>query len=123
MDKPFTDDEISQALTDAGIPSNLHTEFISFQKKYGGRRDAFGLNPVIWGILHRNSKWVLPCQIDAGVEATGLWSVLCADVHPSDFVSIDQNGRLYWSGRPVVQHFDDYFTGKPPSSSIGMFEV
>jgi hypothetical protein len=43
----------------------------------------------------------------------GIWDVACADVHPSDYVSLDQHGRLYWSGLLSYEHYGDYFLGKP----------
>jgi hypothetical protein len=43
----------------------------------------------------------------------GIWDVACADVHPSDYVSLDEHGRLYWSGLLSYEHYGDYFLGKP----------
>jgi hypothetical protein len=65
VDEPFNDDEIIHVLTDAGVPVELHREFVAFQKKFGGRKDAFGLNTVCWRILHRASKWIKAGQIEA----------------------------------------------------------
>lgn len=64
---------------------------------------------------------VLSLELEAGrVEAepdderAGVWHVHCADVHPSDTMTIDLAGRLYWCWRMRYRHYDDYFAGQPP---------
>jgi len=111
----YKDDEVARALETAGVPPGLHAEFVDFQRKYGGRADAIGLNPVRWGILHRDPQWVEVDRVDAerDDQRPGVWHVVCADVHPSDTMTIDQDGRLYWCWRLRYRHFEDYFAGKP----------
>jgi len=94
----------------------LQDEFVAFQRKHGGREDAFGLNPVRWGILHRAPEWLEPGRVEAEAddERPGVWHVHCADVHPSDTMTIDQAGRMYWCWRVRYRHYDDYFAGQPP---------
>jgi hypothetical protein len=116
MEAAFTDDEVIAELSRAGVPAELHGEFVAFQRKHGGRDDAFGLNPVRWGILHRAPEWLEPGRVEAEAddERLGVWHVHCADVHPSDTMTIDQAGRMYWCWRVRYRHYDDYFAGQPP---------
>ncbi len=108
----FTAEEIAEALTAAGIPATLHGGFVRFQMTYGGRQDQFGLNEVTWGILHRTPRWLEPGQVEAEFDTdTCNWDVVCADVHPSDTMTIDESGRMYWSGKLRFTHYDEYFTG------------
>jgi hypothetical protein len=74
----FTPDEIVEALNLAGIEPALHVVFVDFQIRYGGRADAFGLNPLIWGILHRSSNEWHSGTIEAEFDM-GRWDVRCAD--------------------------------------------
>jgi hypothetical protein len=46
-------------------------------------------------------------------ERPGVWHVP-ADVHPSDTMTIDQAGRMYWCWRVRYRHHDQYFAGQPP---------
>ena len=116
MQQEFTDEEVAAALAAAGVPAELHGEFVAFQRKHGGREDAFGLNPVRWGILHRAPAWLTPGAAEAEQDDVrhGTWHVYCADVHPSDTMTIDQHGRLYWCWRLRHRHYDHYFAGQPP---------
>ncbi len=112
----YTDEEVVAALTRAGVPAALHAEFVAFQREHGGRGDAFGLNAVRWGILHRAPDWLEADRVwaEQDDERPGVWHVHCADVHLSDTMTIDQTGRLYWCWRVRHRHYDDYFAGKPP---------
>lgn len=111
----FSDDEIIDALTAAGVPENIHSVFTRFQKVYGGREDAFGLNQVTWGVIHRSPLYLPPMKIEAEFdEETNLWHIWCADVHPSDTMTIDKEGRLYWSFFLRYNHYEHYFRGEPP---------
>ena len=112
----FTDTEVVAALTYAGVPADLHAEFVAFQRTHGGRDDAFGLNAVRWGILHRTPKWLEADRVEADPDDTrpGVWHVHCADVHPSDTMTIDQAGRMYWCWRVRYHHYRDYFAGRSP---------
>ena len=112
MEAAFTDEEVIAELARAGVPAELHGELVVFQRKHGGRDDAFWLNPVRWGILHRAPEWLEPGRVEA--ERPGAWHVHCADVHPSDTMTIDQAGRMYWCWRVRYRHYDDYFAGQPP---------
>jgi hypothetical protein len=38
----------------------------------------------------------------------------CADVHPSDMMTMDQRRRPYWCYRLRHLHFEDYFADSPP---------
>ena len=115
MEAEFTDEEVAAALT-AAVPAGLHAGFVAFQRKHGGREDAFGLNPVRWGILHRSPEWLEAGRVEAEPddERPGVWQVHCADVHPSDTMTIDQAGRLCWCWRVRYRHYEDYFAGRPP---------
>lgn len=116
METPFTTDEIRAALRAAGIPEDLHPTFIQFQLAYGGFRTAFWLSPVCWGILHREPEWMEPGIVMAEPDdrSPEIWHVHCADVHPSDTMTMDQHGRLYWCWRLRYNHYEDYFARKPP---------
>jgi hypothetical protein len=105
---------LQDALSRAGIPPDLSGEFLRFQERYGGRADSFRLNPVTWGIIHESPTWLPEEGIEAEYDQeAGIWDVACADVHPSDYVSLDEHGRLYWSGLLWYEHYDDHFLGKP----------
>lgn len=105
---------LEDALSRAGVRPDLHGEFIRFQERYGGRPDAFALNPVTWGLIHESPTWLPKEEIEIEYdEETGIWDVACADVHPSDWMSIDEHGRLYWSGHLWYDHYDEYFSGEP----------
>lgn len=112
---PFADEEVAAALSAAGVPAEVQSEFIAFQRKHGGKGDAFGLNKVVWGILHRAPDWLPAWAAQARLDRqSGRWHVKCADVHPSDTMTIDQAGGLYWCGYLRGRHYDDYFAGLPP---------
>jgi len=96
----------------------LHEKFVEFQQKHAGKRSAFGRNPVIWGILldtvqNPTASAMIPDEIEAENE-DGIWHVVCADVHVSDTVTIDQHGRLYWSFKPWYSDFDMFFQNREP---------
>ena len=112
----YSDEEVIAALSSAGVPAELHGEFVAFQRCYGGRADAFGLNPLQWGVLHRSPTWVEADRVDAEPddERPGGWHVVCADSHPSDTMTIDEAGRLYWCWRLRYRHYHDYFAGQAP---------
>jgi hypothetical protein len=120
MEAAFTDEEVVAALTAAGVPVELHTEFAAFQRKHGGREDFFGLNPVRWGILHRSPAWLEAGRVETEPddERPDVWHVYCADVHPSDTMTIDQFGSLYWCLQVCYRHYDDYFAGQPPLDGL-----
>ena len=109
---------LKQKLREARIPDELHARFVEFQQRHAGKRSAFGKNPIVWGILFDSvedprSSAITPKQIEA-FEEDGVWQVVCADVHMSDTVTIDQLGRLYWSFKPWYSDFDMYFANREP---------
>jgi hypothetical protein len=115
---PPSIERLRQKLSEAGIPEELHQKFVDFQSKHAGKQDAFGRNPVVWGILldtvhDRAASAMIPGEVGAE-EENGIWHVICADVHMSDTMTIDQHGRLYWSFQPCYSDFDLYFLGQEP---------
>lgn len=109
--------KLHEKLRAAGMPDALHAKIIEFEEKYHGREDHFGLNVVYWGVLFDairvSGSALIAGDVDVE-EEEGLWHVVCADVHVSDTMTIDQFGRLYWSYQPRYSDFNLYFEGNPP---------
>ncbi len=113
--RAFTPDEIVTALTAGGVPVQLQGEFVRFQLTYGGRADAIDSDEVSWGILHRTPRWLEPDRVHADFDRdTSTWQVVCADSDPSATMTIDEFGRMYWSGKLRYHHYDRCFAGDDP---------
>jgi hypothetical protein len=118
--RKYTAAEIAAALTKAGVPEDVQSIFVTFQLEHGGEEDAFGLNKVVWGILHEHPEFLDADKVYAEEddEHDGVWHVWCADVHPSDTMTLDQHGTLYWSFRKRFTRYQDYFVGKQPDHAL-----
>lgn len=104
---------LEAALSKAGVPPELHKEFIRFQQRYGGTRDALGT----WGIIHKSPTWLPKKGIEAEWDQDDeIWHVACQDVHPSFYMSIDEHGRLYCGYQLRYEHYDDAWSDKPADS-------
>lgn len=121
---PFYEDKrlAREALESSDVPPEHWDAFLIFHEKVGGIQDHLGLNRVVWGIVHPVSDWSERGAVEAepDEEEPGIWHVHCADVHPSDTLTIDQNGRLYWCWQVWHAHYDDYFEKRFGDSRLGL---
>lgn len=100
---------LTAALLRAGVPVDRHGEFVRFEMQWGGRSEGLG-DDCHWGIVHRAPRWgnSNPGEVSAEWdEESGLWYVVCADVHPSDTWMLDEQGHLWDGGSPSASpgHF------------------
>ena len=84
--------------------------FVDFHNRYSGLVTHFGLNRIVWGIIHTNPEWRLPMMAEVEIEADheGPAQIICADVHPSDTLTMDTSGKIYWSYWLYWSSFEAY---------------
>ena len=117
---PADSNTLRRQLRRAGIPDDLHGKFVEFQEKYAGKEGDYGGNGAVWGILlnktHDFNSAMIPGRVEAFCD-DGVWQVVCADIHASDTLTIDQFGRLYWCYSPRYSSFDRFFQKLSPDLS------
>ncbi len=47
-----------EALKSSAVPDEHWDAFLTFHERFGGVLDHFGLNRVVWGIVHPDSEWI-----------------------------------------------------------------
>ena len=113
---PAPPDKVAFALRKAGVPDELIPKFVEIHTELSGRESYWGLNRIRWGMLFDvvyPSSALESAAVDS-FEEDGVWQVVCADVHCSDTLSVDADGRLYWSFQPLYSHYRLYFEGAEP---------
>lgn len=69
--------------------------WIDFHDRYAGYVELLGKDWAVWGLAHDRPYWLGPREVEAEVErgeASEIWTVTCADVHPSYEYTLDQDG-------------------------------
>ena len=84
--------------------------FIDFHNLYGGLVTYFGSNRILWGIIYTHPEWRSPMKAEVEIEAENgdPAQIVCADVHPSDSLTMDSSGHIYWSYQLNWDSFEAY---------------
>jgi hypothetical protein len=99
--------DVVAALERAGAPA--YPAWLDFHERYAGYVESLGRESAIWGLVHRDSHWIAPGEVDVmrddAEDGDGQLMVMCAEAHGSFYY------RLYEDG-----HFSSYGGGGPCES-------
>jgi hypothetical protein len=86
---------VREALQREGVP--VTDALLDFHQTFAGYVERDGRDEFVYGLLHRQPKWLDPLQVDAfqDDESARVWYIACADGHPSYDLRIDQSGIYY----------------------------
>ena len=91
--------EVEAIITGSGFP--CFTPWLAFHDRYAGYVEAVSRDGFVWGLVHRNPRWLAPNKPDIDSEADEqTWYVSCADGHPSYDYRLDNTGE-FLGGAPA----------------------
>jgi hypothetical protein len=82
---------VRRALEAAGVPAS--DPLLEFHDRFAGYVEP-GPDEQVWGLVHRAPRWLGELEVSASAE-DGRHYVICADVHPSYDMQLDQEGVHY----------------------------
>jgi hypothetical protein len=89
-------EEVEARFAESGCP--CFAPWLAFHERYAGYVERFGHDGFVLGIVHRNPYWWTAdkpcCEQDGPV-----WSVWCADGHPTYTYQLDQEGEFAAHGQ------------------------
>ena len=95
--------EVEAIVTGSGFP--CFTPWLAFHDRYAGYVEALRQDGFVWGLVHRNPRWLAPNKPDIDSEADELtWYIGSADGHPSYDYRLDNTGE-FLGGAPA-ESFD-----------------
>jgi hypothetical protein len=83
---------VEQALRDQGQP--CFPAWLEFHERYAGYVETLGLERAVLGIVHEQSRWIVPGRAAAArsYEPEAEWFVACAEAHPSHVYQLGDTG-------------------------------
>lgn len=101
--RPVPAEELERVLKEKGVVRQ--PAWLEFQEQYAGYVEPLGADEAIWGILHENSRWIPPGEVDIEqAKEEGAESfVTCAEVHRSYVYQLANTGRFR---EPSAESFD-----------------
>ena len=110
-ERPVSLLRVHRALDEAGVPA--FEPWLEFHDRYAGYAVPVGADGAVWGLMHDAPRF-WPRRVPGSLDVErddddGLWTIACADAHPSHEQRLDERGVLLAG---PVSRFDVYVEQK-----------